>query len=70
MGLRADLEAPQQVLGNVACVDADPDGSVELGHKFQRCLGPALSQVLLREEELERNPVRFEQDVSWALTPP
>lgn len=54
------LEVPQQVLGDVTCVDADLHSSVELGHLLLRCLSPAPCQVPLREEELERNPVQSE----------
>lgn len=67
----AHLEVPQQVLGDVACVDADLDGSVELGHSFLRCLRPAPCQVLLRQEELERDPAQPEQgDPAPAAPPP
>lgn len=54
MGLGGDLEVLQQLLRDVACVDADLDGSVEFGHKFSSCFSPAPPQVLLREEKLER----------------
>lgn len=47
VGLGGHLEIQQQVLGDVACIDAHLNGSIELSQKFLRGLSPAPSQVLL-----------------------